>query len=174
MFMVTIKDSILIEINKGKKKNIFKSLATIYMSPSNHALFLYRLSKSLYDNGHKVFAKLIKNRLIKLYGLHVSLKAQIGIGINFKHINGVVIGDGVVIGKNVVIYHQVTLGGQNLGDGKEGNYPVIEDNVTIFTGAKILGPVRIGENSIIGANSVIVKDVPQNCIVAGVPGKVIK
>lgn len=172
--MASLINTILDEIIIEKKKGILKSLIKTFMSPSKNAVFLYRLAKGLYEKGYKILPVLITNRLVKLYGLHVSLKAQIGVGIEFRHINGVVIGDGVKIGENVVIYQQVTLGGQNLGDGKKGNYPIIGDNVTIFSGAKILGSVKVGEGSIIGANSVVIKDIPNYSVVAGVPAKVIR
>lgn len=171
---MNIIDEIIGEINRGQKRNLFKSIVMIYISPDKHALFLYRLAKKLFDKGYKILPLLINNRLVKLYGLHVDLKAKIDFGVEFRHINGVIIGNGVVIGKNAVIYHQVTLGGQNLGDGQKGNYPVIGDNVTIFSGAKILGNVKIGDGAIIGANSVVIKDIPSNTVVAGVPAKKLK
>ncbi|MFA9457604.1 serine O-acetyltransferase EpsC [Halalkalibacter sp. AB-rgal2] len=162
------------EVIKGKKLNIFKALISLYSDPSLRAIFLYRLSKMYYDKGKKRFAKILRNKITTTFSSYISLQAEIGKNLEFRHMSGVVIGDGVKIGEGVIIYQQVTLGGQNLGDSKKGNYPIICDNVTIFSGAKVLGSVQIGENSIIGANSVVIKDVPPNSIVAGVPAKVIK
>ncbi|WP_308636703.1 serine O-acetyltransferase [Paenibacillus silvisoli] len=171
--MAIIKD-VIEEVNRGQKGSFISSILKIYMSPGKHALFLLRIAQYLHGKGYKFIPTMIKNRLVRLYGVHISLTAKIDIGVDFRHINGIVIGDGVVIGKNSIIYQQVTLGGQNLGDGIKGNYPMIGDNVTIFAGAKILGNVTIGDGSIIGANSVVIKDVPSNAVVAGVPARVIK
>jgi|SRR5690625_4018766 len=162
------------EASNRKKRNFIRSLVSIYLSPSKRALVMYRYSKLLYDKGRKYLPLIIKNKISTNFSSYISLKAEIGENIEFRHFSGVVIGDGVSIGDNVIIYQQVTLGGKNLGDGKKNIYPVIKDNVTIFSGAKILGAVTVGENSIIGANSVVINDVPKNSIVAGVPGKVIK
>lgn len=171
---MSIKKIINEEFNSGQKKNLLKIIYTLFVSPSKRAIFIYRVSKMLFEKGHKRLSLLLNNKLITSYGSYISLKAKIGKKVEFRHISGVVIGDGVKIGNNVIIYQQVTLGGQNLGDGKKGNYPIIEDNVTLFSGAKVLGAVKIGENSIVGANSVVIKDVPKNSIVAGVPAKIIK
>lgn len=85
---------------------------------------------------------------------------------------GVVIGETAEIGDNVTLYHQVTLGGVSLK--KEKRHPTLKDNVVVGAGAKILGPFTVGENSKIGANSVVVKEVPPNSTVVGIPGKVVK
>lgn len=167
-----IKRIIKDEFNENK--NILKVIFSLYINPSKRAIFMYRVSKMLYDKGRKYSPLIIKNKITTSFSTYISLKADIGRNLKLRHPSGIVIGDGVRIGDNVTIYQQVTLGGQNLGDGKKGKYPIIEDNVTIFSGAKILGAVKVGKNSIIGANSVVIKDVPKDSIVAGVPGKVIK
>lgn len=169
-----IREIINKEVNDGRKRNLVKTLYTLYISPKKRSIFLYRLSKQLHDRGHKRISKIIINKLVTSFGTYISLKAEIGQDLEFRHINGVVIGEGVKIGDRVIIYQQVTLGGQNLGDNIKSKYPIVKDNVVIFSGAKILGNVTIGENSIIGANSVVIKDVPPNSIVAGVPAKIIK
>ena len=87
------------------------------------------------------------------------------------HGMGIVIGETSIIGDNVTIYHGVTLGGVSLEKGKR--HPTIENNVIIGAGAKILGNITIGDNSKIGANSVILKDVPKNSVAVGIPGKII-
>jgi serine O-acetyltransferase len=134
-------------------------------------ILLYRVSKLSYDKGFYKVGILLRNKLIIKYGVQISLKADIGLGLELKHINGIVIGDGVKIGRNAVIYQQVTIGGQNLGDGIKNSYPYIGDNVIIFAGAKILGDVIIGNNSIVGANSVVIKNVDENSVYAGIPAK---
>ena len=90
-------------------------------------------------------------------------------GIQFPHPNGIVIGDSTIIGNNCIIYQQVTLGGRSIGDAQKGNYPSVGNNVVIFAGAKIIGGINIGDNVIVGANSVVNKDMPADSIVAGVP-----
>jgi serine O-acetyltransferase len=157
-----------------KRKNLYKIIVTLYSSSSIRAIVYYRLSKYYYQKGNTLLAIFFKNKLIHNYGTHISLKAEIGENLSLRHVNGVVIGDGVQIGGNVIIYQQVTIGGKNIGDAANDNYPIIEDNVTLFAGSKILGSVKIGKNSIVGANSVVINDVPENCVVAGVPAKVIK
>lgn len=87
------------------------------------------------------------------------------------HGMGIVIGETSIIGNNVTIYHGVTLGGVSLNKGKR--HPTIEDSVIIGAGAKVLGNITIGKNSKIGANSVILKDVPKNSVAVGIPGKII-
>ena len=84
------------------------------------------------------------------------------------HAIGIVIGSGAVIGDNCKIYQQVTIGKE------KGKFPIIGDNVTIYSGAKIIGDVKIGNNAIIGANAVVTRDVPDNCVAVGVPARVIK
>lgn len=92
--------------------------------------------------------------------------------IDFPHPIGIVIAENVKLGNNCVIYQNVTIGGKTR-IGKNG-FPTIGDNVTIYAGACIIGDVKIGNNVIIGANAVVTKDIPNNCVVAGVPAKVIK
>ncbi|WP_252314152.1 serine O-acetyltransferase [Sinobaca sp. H24] len=169
-----IKEIINQEINDGKKQNFLKSIYILYFSPKKRAVFIFRIAQELYKRGFKKISRLTINRLVTLFGTHISLTAEIGTNIEFRHINGVVIGDGVKIGNNVIIYQQVTLGGKNVGDKLTGNYPIIEDNVIIFSGAKIIGNVNIGKNSIVGTNSVVIKDVPPNSTVAGIPATIIK
>ena len=96
---------------------------------------------------------------------------QIGPGLRLPHgANGIVIHKESIIGSHVTIYHQVTLGGRNAADSHP---PVIEDSVEIFTGAKLLGSVRVGEGATIGANAVVIKDVPPYCVAVGVPARII-
>ncbi len=124
-------------------------------------------------HGFPLLAKLISNRLQRKYGIFISEKAIIAENLELKHPTGVVIGEGVKIGRNVKIFQNVTLGGARMGDWKEKNYPEVGENTVIFAGAVIVGKIKIGKNSVIGANSVVNKDVPDNTTVAGVPAKVI-
>ena len=85
-----------------------------------------------------------------------------------------VIGDGVKIGKNVIIYQNVTIGGARIGDAKQSSYPEIGEGVVIFAGAVIVGKIKIGKGSVIGANAVITRDIPDNSVAAGVPARIVK
>lgn len=165
---------IIKEINQNSKRNILATIYAVIMSSSHSALLMYRLSSLMDEKNFKRIALLIKKRLEINYGVHISLKSKIGFGLKIPHAQGIIIGDGVVIGENVTIYHQVTLGGKNLGDAKVGNYPKIGNNVTIFSGAKLLGDIVVGDNSIIGANSVVTNNVESNSIYAGSPARKIK
>jgi len=169
-----LNDVIKYEINNGKKNNFFKTIMTIIFNKSKNVVFLFRIAQILNEKGFTILASLIKRKIFFKYGIEISLNAKIGLGLKIAHPNGIIIGDGVSIGKNVTIYHQVTLGGKNIGDAKQKNYPDIGDNVILFAGAKVLGNIKVGSNSIIGANSVVIKDVDENCVYAGIPAKKIK
>ncbi|KAB8133686.1 serine O-acetyltransferase [Gracilibacillus oryzae] len=153
---------------------LLKCIYNIWKKPSKKAIIIYRWAKKMHDKNYKHIPIFLTNKLVVNYGSFISLNANIGRNLDFRHINGIVIGDGVTIANNVVIYQQVTLGGKNLGDFQKGNYPSIEDGVTIFAGAKIIGNITVGANSIVGANSVVINDVPANSVVAGIPAKVVK
>lgn len=124
----------------------------------------YEFSESKY---RLILKLLLRSILMTKYGIIIGANSKIERGINLFHPINIVIGDRCIIGKNCTIYHDVTLG-QN-----HGKYPVIGDNVIIYPGAKIIGDVKVGNNAIIGANAVVVKDVLDNQIVGGVPAKVI-
>ncbi len=143
-----------------------------YAYPGIWALVTYRIANVIYKKGFKRFARFIMavNQLLTNIDIHPG--ATIGENVFIDHGIGVVIGETAIIGNSVTIYQGVTLGGVSLNPGKR--HPTIEDNVTIGAGAKILGNITIGEESRIGANSVVVKDVPPYSTVVGIPGKVIK
>lgn len=105
-------------------------------------------------------------------GVEIHPAAQIGKHFFIDHAMGVVIGETTIVGDNCVLYQGVTLGGTGNETGKR--HPTLGNNVTVGTGAKVLGNIRIGNNVKIGGNSVVVKDVPDNCTVVGVPGRIIK
>ena len=105
------------------------------------------------------------------YGISISYQTHIGSGFYIGHFGGIVVNQNAIIGKNCNISHQVTLGKANRGIRK--GYPVIGDNVYIGPGAKIIGKVHIGNNVAIGANCVVTKDIPDNSVVVGIPGRVI-
>lgn len=132
---------------------------------------LYRVAHCLYRCRIPVLPRFIWKLNYLLFNSSVPASVVIGKGTKFGYGGiGVVIHSRAIIGKNCVIGQNVTIG------GKSGWYevPIIGDNVDISAGARIIGPVRVGNNVIIGANAVVVKDVPDNCIVAGIPAKIIK
>ena len=139
--------------------------------PGFHAIFWHRIANILWTFRLKLIARLLSNILRTLTGIEIHPAAKIGEGFFIDHGMGVVIGETSEIGTNVTIYQGVTLGGVSANQGKR--HPTIGDNVIIGAGSKILGPLIIGENTKIGANSVVIDDIPENSTVVGVPGKVV-
>lgn len=120
---------------------------------------------------YKQVGKYFQYRIQRKYACYISTKAVVGKNVDLRHPVGVVIGDGVEIGDNVVIYQNVTIGAARLGDAEKGLYPKVGNNVVLFAGAKIIGGIVIGDNAIIGANSVVLKDVKSDAKVVGIPAK---
>ena len=137
-----------------------------------HALVMYRFAHFMYVHGYKLIARIVSQLSKYFTGIEIHPGAKIGSGVFIVHGEGVVIGETAVVGNNVVIYQGVTLGGTGKDKGKR--HPTIEDNVMISAGAKILGPFTVGRNAKIGAGSIVLKEVPPNATVVGVPGKVVK
>lgn len=127
----------------------------------------------LKQNGHNRFAVIISNRIQRKFCIFISHNARLSSTIKFPHPTGIVIGDGVSIGEGVTIYQNVTLGGARIGDAQNNHYPEIGDGTVIFAGAVIVGHVRVGQNCVIGANSVVLNDVPENSTAVGAPARVI-
>ncbi|HPG96761.1 MAG TPA: serine O-acetyltransferase, partial [Rectinema sp.] len=136
--------------------------------PGLHALWSHRFSHFLWNRGSRLFARILSNITRFLTGIEIHPAAKIGSGFFIDHGMGVVIGETAIIGKDVTLYHGVTLGGTSLE--KKKRHPTIGDRVTIGAGAKILGDISIGDDSRIGANAVVVKNVPPNSVVVGIPG----
>ena len=130
------------------------------------------MAHKLYKSGHYFWARWISQRSRKKTGIEIHPGATIGKGLFIDHGSGVIIGETTIIGVNVTLYQGVTLGGTGKEQGKR--HPTLEDNVMVSAGAKILGSFTIGENSKIGAGSVVLKEVPPNCTVVGVPGRIVK
>lgn len=132
----------------------------------------HRRAHWFYEHGLKTLAELIAARTKRLTGIDIHPGAKIGCGLFIDHGVGVVIGETCEIGDDVTIYQGVTLGGTGKDTGKR--HPTIGDGVMISAGAKILGPIHIGAHSKIGAGSVVLKEVPPNSTVVGVPGRIVK
>jgi len=146
------------------------ALEVLLCYPGLHALYFHRLAHWLWNHRLKTIARFVSHVGRFLTGIEIHPGAVIGPGLFIDHGMGVVIGETTEIGKNVTIYQGVTLGGTSLE--KKKRHPTIGNNVVIGAGAKILGPFKVGDNSRIGSGSVVVKEVPPNSLVVGVPGQV--
>lgn len=171
---ISMKEVVCREVCLGRDEGIPAFMYRIVNNMSLRVVFLFRLACFLKNRRIRVIPELIRRHLAHHYGCYLSLNAEIGIGLRLPHPDGIVIGENAKIGKDCTIYHQVTLGGRDIGDARAGNYPEVGDKVTIFSGAKLIGPVRIGSCSKIGANSVVNRDVPPYSVAAGVPARVLK
>lgn len=149
-----------------------KSNMEVFLYPTFHAILKYRVAHKLYKGGHFFLARWISQRTARKTGIEIHPGATIGKGLFIDHGTGVVIGETAVLGDNVTLYQGVTLGGTGKEQGKR--HPTLEDNVMVSAGAKILGSFTIGENSKIGAGSVVLGPVPPNCTVVGIPGRIVK
>lgn len=146
-------------------------LEVIFCYPGFHAIIMHRLAHRFYMRRWYVTARFISHISRFLTGIEIHPGAKIGEGFFIDHGSGVVIGETAEIGNNVTIYQQVTLGGT--GKEKEKRHPTIGNNVVVSVGAKVLGSFTVGDNSRIGAGSVVLKEVPPDSTVVGVPGKVV-
>lgn len=149
-----------------------KSPMEVLLYPSFRVMLSYRRAHKLYQKGHFFMARCISQRAARKTGIEIHPGAVIGKGFFIDHGSGVIIGETSVIGDNVTLYQGVTLGGTGKESGKR--HPTIGDNVMISAGAKIIGSFTVGENSKIGAGSVVIEEVPPNCTVVGVPGRIVR
>ena len=149
-----------------------KSPMEVLLYPSFQVMLRYRVAHKLYLKKHYFLARWISQKAARKTGIEIHPGATIGKGLFIDHGSGVIIGETAIIGDNVTLYQGVTLGGTGKETGKR--HPTLEDNVMVSAGAKILGSFTIGENSKIGAGSVVLKPVPANCTVVGVPGRIVK
>lgn len=139
--------------------------------PGLHALWFHRLAHAMWIRDLRTIGRWTSHLGRFLTGIEIHPGAQIGPGFFVDHGMGTVIGETAEIGADVTLYHNVTLGGVSWK--REKRHPTVEDHVVIGAGAQVLGPIRIGARSRIGANSVVVSDVPSDSVVVGVPGRVI-
>lgn len=147
------------------------TLEILFCYPGLHAVWLHRIAHWFWKRKFLLIGRFISHLNRFLTGIEIHPAARLGPGLFIDHGMGVVIGETTEVGENVTIYQGVTLGGTSLERKKR--HPTIGDNVVIGTGAKILGPFKVGDNSKIGSGSVVVKEVPANSVVVGVPGRVI-
>ena len=144
----------------------------VFLYPSFKAIVRHRIAHKLYLKKHYVLARMWSQRTVRKTGIEIHPGATIGKGLFIDYGSGVVIGETTIIGDNVTLYQGVTLGGTGKETGKR--HPTIGDNVMIGSGAKVLGSFTVGENSQIGAGAVVLTEVPPNCTVVGVPGRIVK
>lgn len=146
-------------------------LEVLLLYPCVHALIAYRIAHFFYKHKFFFIARLVSQLSRFFTGIEIHPGAKIGRGLVIDHGMGVVIGETAEVGDNVLIYHGVTLGGTGKDKGKR--HPTVGNNVVIGSGAKILGPIKIGDNSKIGANAVVLKEVPEGATAVGIPAKII-
>jgi serine O-acetyltransferase len=140
--------------------------------PGVHALLAHRVSHALHHAGVPLVPRLLATATRAITNIEIHPAAKIGDALFIDHGTGVVVGETAEIGDNVTLYQGVTLGGTGFATGKR--HPTVEDNVTIGSGAKLLGPITVGHGAKIGANSVVITDVPPNSTVVGNPGHVVR
>lgn len=155
---------------QGKDPAARNFIEIIILYQGLHALITHRIAHFFYEKNHFFTARLISQLSRFVTGIEIHPGATIGKGFFVDHGMGVVIGETTVIGDNVILYQGVTLGGTGLQKGKR--HPTIGNNVVIGCGAKVLGNITVGDNAYIGANAVVVRDVPPNSTIVGVPGRV--
>ncbi len=143
-----------------------------FLYPGVRALINYRIAHWLDERGHRFLADWISKRTRKKTGIEIHPSAKIGKGVFIDHGMGVVIGETAEVGDYCTIYQGVTLGGTGKDKGKR--HPTIGNNVTIGSGAKILGPFTVGDNSKIAANAVVLNEIPPNSTCVGVPAHIVK
>lgn len=147
-------------------------MQVLFLYPGVRAILNYRIAHRLYKKGHFFIADWISKRTRRRTGIEIHPAAQIGKGLFIDHGMGVVIGETTIIGDNCTIYQGVTLGGTGKDKGKR--HPTIGNNVTIGSGAKVLGPFTVGDNSKIAANAVVLNEIPPNSTCVGVPAHIVK
>ncbi|MGH7262600.1 MAG: serine O-acetyltransferase [Candidatus Rokuibacteriota bacterium] len=146
------------------------ALEVVLCYPGVHAVWLHRVAHRLWGGGWLTLGRFVSHLGRFLTGIEIHPAAKLGPGLFIDHGMGVVVGETAEVGENVTLLHGVTLGGTSLK--REKRHPTLGDNVVVGAGAKILGAFKIGDGSRIGAGSVVVREVPSNSVVVGVPGRV--
>ena len=172
--MIKLLQLIKEDFNTVKKNDpaLHSNFELFFNYPGLWAMFFYRIAHWFYGKGLRFIPRLISAFGMFLTMIDIHPGATIGRRVFIDHGVGVVIGETTIIGEDVLIYQQVTLGGVSTVKGKR--HPTLENNVVIGAGAKVLGNITIGANSKVGANSVVVKDVPADSTAVGIPARVLK
>lgn len=161
-----------IESIKARDPAVKSALEVLFLYPSFKAVRSYRRAHWFYEHGHYFIARWISQRSRHKTGIEIHPGAKIGKGLFIDHGAGVVIGETTEIGDNCTLYQNVTLGGTGKDVGKR--HPTLGNNVMVGAGARVLGPFKIGDNSKIAANAVVLEEVPPNCTAVGVPARVVR
>ncbi|MGN7611762.1 serine O-acetyltransferase [Magnetococcales bacterium HHB-1] len=164
-----VKQAIQVVFDRDPAARNTLEILTCY--PGLHAMFGFRIAHWFWMRGFRSIARFISHIFRFLTGIEIHPGATIGQGFFIDHGMGVVIGETTEIGDNVTIYHGVTLGGTSWKKGKR--HPTLEEGVVVGAGAKILGPITMGRNVRVGSNAVVVKDVPSDSTVVGIPGRIV-
>jgi len=163
-----------------KRDPAAKSILSIILTyPGVKAVFFHRISNFFYKAGFDLIARIISQTIRFFTGIEIHPGAKIGKNLFIDHGMGVVVGETSEIGDNVTIYHNVTLGGSSPSidserQRHEKRHPTIGNDVVIGSGAQIIGPIKVGNNTRIAANAVVVKDVPENATMVGIPARAVK
>lgn len=164
---------IIEDLKNHGSKSFIRIFITYFFNVSFRLLLNYRIGNYLVRRRNPfinmVILHLKKKQLVK-YNCDISYNSRIGRNVHFPHPLSIIIGEESIVGNHVMIWQEVTLGSHGKqGEGK--SYPVICDNVKLFSGCKIIGSVKVNKNSIVGANAVVINDVPTNHIAVGIPSK---
>lgn len=157
---------------KARDPAVRSAWEVIFLYPSFKAVRSYRIAHWFHERGHFFIARWISQRSRHKTGIEIHPGAKIGKGLFIDHGAGVVIGETTEIGDNCTLYQNVTLGGTGKDVGKR--HPTLGNNVLVGAGARVLGPFKIGDNSKIAANAVVLEEVPPNCTAVGVPARIVR
>ena len=160
-----LRDYIRADVQTRENESVVKIYAKILLIPEYNAVYLIRKAQFARN---ALMKQHYRNLLVRKYGIFLGKNTQIGPGLKIGHPTSIVIGDGVQIGKNCTLYQQTTIGLKNVDADA---YPCVGDDVVIYAGAKIIGPVQIGNRSAIGANAVVTKSCDADCVMKGVPAR---
>lgn len=158
--------------NDPAARGTWAKLGIVLLYPGFQAILMHRIAHRIYHFGVPILPRLIAYFSRFWTGVEIHPAARIGAGFFIDHGMGVVIGETTIVGEDCTIFHQVTLGGTGKETGKR--HPTVGDKVVIGGGAKILGNITIGDHSYIGANSVVLMDVPEESTVVGIPGRIVR
>lgn len=172
--IVSFIDNIKTDIQSVKDRDpaAHSSLEIILTYSGLHAVIMYRAAHQLYIRKHGTLARIVSQLARFLTGIEIHPGAKIGKGLLIDHGSGVVIGETAEIGDNCLLYQGVTLGGTGKDHSKR--HPTLGNNVMVGSGAKILGPFKVGDGAKIAANAVVLEEVPPNCTAVGVPARIVR
>lgn len=172
--VISIKNEIKYDVEAVQSRDpVSRGKVEIFLTNQGvHAILLYRVAHVCYYNNFKIIAKIISQIARFFTGIEIHPACFIGKGLLIDHGSGVVIGETAIIGDDCTIFHGVTLGGRGSSKGKR--HPTLHNNVFVGAGAKILGNIEVGNNVKIGANAVVLTDLPDNATAVGIPARIIK